>query len=299
MGFFTFVAALCAAVIAFEIASMIQTLLFGQRRSVLDGYIQDREDLSDLPVQRRHTTLEAILIAVFPKRFSERSAENVTDVVALLRRSGYYYPTPGHFYAAAIRDFSQYLMVGTILAVGLVILDMPIAAVPILAIYIVLGLRRPYSRLRNIAKRREAAMKNNMLMGLSVLQSLLTVSTGSQQAFTEVSKIGGPFCNLLGLLSVQMEKKDPEAAIEVVKAHLPSPNDLEANLFFKDVLAYFQKMRPILASVTALRDSVHRLVLDNTEERAALVRQRANLFGIISIMGLLLSLILPYMGVGF
>lgn len=299
MGFFSFLAALCLAVIAFEVASLLLGTS-GQRRNLLDGYIQDREDIRDLQnLQRRPTTLEALLIVLFPKRFSERAAGNVTDVVDLLRRSGYYYPTPGHFYAAAVRDFSQYLIIGSILAVGLVILEMPVAAVPILAVYIILGLRRPYSRLRSIAKRRGVAMKNNMLMGLSVLQSLMTVSTSSQQAFTEVSKIGGPFCNLLGLLSAQMEKKSSAEAIEVVRAHLPNPNDLEADLFFKDVLAYFEKMRPILKSVTALRDSVHRLVLDSTEERAALVRQRANLFGILSIMGLLLSLILPYMGVGF
>jgi hypothetical protein len=44
---------------------------------------------------------------------------------------------------------------------------------------------------------------------------------------------------------------------------------------------------------------VHRLVLDATEERAALVRQRANLFGIFAIVGLLFALILPYMGLSF
>jgi hypothetical protein len=243
--------------------------------------------------------LEAILLAVFPKRFDEGQAVNVTDVVGLLRRSGYVYATPGEFYAAAIRDFSQFLLIGMVLAVGLVILDMPFAAVPILAIYIALGLRRPYARLKTAAKKREFAMKNNMLLGLSVLESLLTVSTGSQTAFAETAKIGGPFCNLLALLSVQIEKSGPDQAIETVSAHLPDPNDIEANLFLADVLAYYKEMRPILSSVSALRESVHRLVLDATEERAALVRQRANLFGIFSVLGLLLALIAPYMAVSF
>jgi hypothetical protein len=177
--------------------------------------------------------------------------------------------------------------------------DMPLAALPVLAVYLVLGLRRPYTRLKNIAKKRDAAMKNNMLLGLSVLESLLSVSTGAQQAFTQTAQIGGPFCNLLALLSAQMTKQTPDDAIEVVKAHLPDPRDVEANLFLADVLAYFKESRRILSGVSALRHSVHRLVLDATEERAALVRQRANLFGILSILGLLFALILPYMGVGF
>lgn len=296
MTFFAFVAALALAILVHEIVSAIQVAVVGRLNNPLSTPILTH---SDLPGQRRGTTLEAILLAVFPKRFDERQATNITDVVGVLRRSGYVYATPGEFFAAAIRDFSQFLLVGMILAVGLVILDMPVAAVPILAIYVVLGLRRPYARLKAAAKKREFAMKNNMLLGLSVLESLLTVSTGSQTAFAETAKIGGPFCNLLALLSVQIEKGGPDRAVEVVTAHLPNPNDIEANLFLNDVLAYYKEMRPILSSVSALRESVHRLVLDATEERAALVRQRANLFGIFSVLGLLLALIAPYMAVSF
>jgi len=297
MAFFAFLAALCLAIVGHEIAALIQVLIFGHRRTILDGP-RVADDIQ-IPKKRPGTTLDAILLAVFPKRFDESYATNVTDVVGLLRRSGYYYATPGEFYAAAIRDFSQYLVIGVALAVGLVILDMPVAAVPILVIYIVLGLRRPYSRLKRVAKKRDDAMKNNMLLGLSVLESLLSVSTGAQTAFAETAKIGGPFCNLLALLAVQIEKSPPDKAVEVVAAHLPNPRDIEANLFLADVLAYFQESRRILSGVSALRLSVHRLVLDNTEERAALVRQRANLFGIFSVVGLLLALILPYMGMSF
>ncbi len=296
MTFFAFLAALALTILVHEIVSAIQAAVVGRWNNPLHTPVLTH---SDLPGKRRGTTLEAILLAVFPKRFDERQATNITDIVGLLRRSGYVYATPGEFYAAAIRDFSQFLLVGMILAVGLVILDMPVAAVPILAIYIILGLRRPYARLKTAAKKREFAMKNNMLLGLSVLESLLTVSTGSQTAFAETAKIGGPFCNLLALLSVQIEKGGPDRAVEAVTAHLPNPNDIEANLFLADVLAYYKEMRPILSSVSALRESVHRLVLDATEERAALVRQRANLFGIFSVLGLLLALIAPYMAVGF
>lgn len=297
MTFLAFLAALCLAVVAYEITAMMQVLLLGPRRTRLD-IPRVAEDVP-LPRKRKSSTLEALLLAVLPRRFDERQVSNLPDVVSLLRRSGYYYATPGEFYAAAIRDFSQYLLIGAALAAGLVILGMPVAAIPILVIYIILGLRRPYSRLQRIASKRAAAMKNNMLLGLSVLESLLSVSTGAQTAFAETAKIGGPFCNLLALLAVQIEKTPPEKAVEVVAAHLPDPGDIEANLFLADVLAYFQESRRILSGVSALRLSVHRLVLDHTEERAALVRQRANLFGICSVVGLLLALILPYMGVAF
>src|SRR5260221_9598435 len=181
MAFFAFLAALCLAIAGHEIAAMIQVLIFGHRRTIVDG----PRVADDIQIPKKHggTTLDAIFLAVFPKRFDERSATNVTDVVGLFRRSGYYYATPGEFYAAAIRDFSQYLIIGVALAVGLVILGMPVAAVPILVIYIVLGLRRPYSRLKRVAKKRDDAMKNNMLLGRSVLESLLSVSTGLQTAF--------------------------------------------------------------------------------------------------------------------
>ena len=296
MTFLAFTAALALAIFVHEIVSAVQVAIVGRWNNPLNTPVITH---SDLPGQRRATTLQALLLAIFPKRFDERQATNITDVVSLLRRSGYVYATPGEFYAAAVRDFSQFLLIGTVLAVGLVILNMSVAAVPILAIYIVLGLRRPYARLKTAAKKREFALKNNMLLGLSVLESLLTVSTGSQTAFAETAKIGGPFCNLLALLSVQIEKSGPDKAVEVVTAHLPNPNDIEANLFLTDVLAYYKEMRPILSSVSALRESVHRLVLDATEERAALVRQRANLFGIFSVLGLLLALIAPYMAVSF
>lgn len=296
MRLFAFVAALCAAIVAHELITLFQVLLSGRRSKVLLTPAVD--DGLHLPTQRRRTTLEAVLLTLLPQRFDPNLA-NSGDVMALLRRSGYYYRNPGEFYAAAIRDFSQFLLIGGSLAVALVVLDMPLAAAPVLAVYILLGLRRPYTRLKRIARQRDAAMKNNMLLGLSVLESLLSVSTGAQQAFTQTAQIGGPFCNLLALLSAQMTKQTPEDAIDVVKAHLPDPRDVEANLFLADVLAYFKESRRILSSISALRHSVHRLVLDATEERAALVRQRANLFGILAIVGLLFALILPYMGISF
>ena len=40
------------------------------------------------------------------------------------------------------------------------------------------------------------------------------------------------------------------------------------------------------------------LAMADTEERAALVRQRAGLFGVMAVLGLVLAIIAPFMGSG-
>src|SRR5690606_23497429 len=109
-------------------------------------------------------------------------AKNMADVISLLRRAGYPYDTPGEFYAAAIRDFSVYLAVGGMLAGALAATGM-LAFAPVIAmIFILLGLRRPYVRLKMLAKKRAEGLRSNMLIGLSVLSSLLSSGVGVQEA---------------------------------------------------------------------------------------------------------------------
>jgi hypothetical protein len=40
------------------------------------------------------------------------------------------------------------------------------------------------------------------------------------------------------------------------------------------------------------------MVVEMTEARAALVRQRSGLFGVLAVVGLVLAIILPFMGAG-
>src|SRR5690606_11840026 len=115
---------------------------------------------------------EALLVAVLPGRFDPDQAKNMSDVISLLRRAGYPYDTPGEFYAAAIRDFSTFLLVGGMLAGALAAMNI-LAAAPVIAmIFILLGLRRPYVRLKTLAKKRAESFRNNMFIGLSRLMSL-------------------------------------------------------------------------------------------------------------------------------
>jgi hypothetical protein len=226
-------------------------------------------------------------------------AKNVVDVVGLLRRAGYPYNTPGVFYAVSVRTFSVYLAVGGLLAGVMFTLEMGMAGIMLAAIFIILGLRRPYARLKSLAKRRAEAMRNNMLTGLAMLNSLLTSGVGVQEALRRVAGVGGPFCNLLGLLIARMEVDDFARAIETTRAHLPDPGDVEANLFLRDVEDFFVHNRPLSSSVHALQEAVHRNVVENTEARAALVRQRSGLFGVLAVVGLVFSIIAPFGGVFF
>ncbi len=291
MTFFAFLGALSVSVLAFELLSAFQSAFstFGNNRLM---NLQ-----SSRPIQKR-STWEALLIALWPGRFDPDQAVNMADVVSMLRRAGYPYDSPGEFYAVAMRDFTIFLTVGGLLAGAIASMNMLVAAPVIALIFIFLGLRRPYVRLKTLAKKRAEGLRNNMLIGLSVLGSLLSSGVGVQEALRRASAVGGPFCNLLGLLVARMEVEDFTKAIEVTRAHLPDPADVEANLFLRDIHDFFANNRPLLSSVQGLQESVHRSVVEITETRAALVRQRAGLFGVMAVMGLVLAIIAPFMGAG-
>jgi hypothetical protein len=295
MTFFAFLGALSLSVLAFELMSVFQTAFstFGGNRLT---------NFQSPTSTKRRSTWDALLVAILPGRFDPDQAKNMADVVSLLRRAGYPYDTPGEFYAVAIRDFSVFLAVGGMLAGALAATLAPgtsVAAAPVIAmIFIFLGLRRPYVRLKTLAKKRAESLRNNMLIGLSVLSSLLSSGVGVQEALRRASTVGGPFCNLLGLLVARMEMEDFTKAVEVTRAHLPDPADVEANLFLRDIYDFFANNRPVLSSVQGLQESVHRSVVETTEARAALVRQRAGLFGVMAVLGLVLAIIAPFMGAG-
>ncbi|MBI5964068.1 MAG: hypothetical protein HY863_11375 [Chloroflexi bacterium] len=291
MTLLSFLGALSLSVLVFELLSAFQSAFstFGSNRLM---------DMQPPNPTRRRSTWEALLVAIWPGHFDPDQARNMADVVSLLRRAGYPYDTPGEFYAVAIRDFTIFLAVGGLMAGALAALNM-IAVAPVIAlIFIFLGLRRPYVRLKTLAKKRAESLRNNMLIGLSVLSALLSSGVGVQEALRRASSVGGPFCNLLGLLVARMEVEDFTKAVEVTRAHLPDPSDVEANLFLRDIYDFFANNRPVLSSVVGLQESVHRTVVETTEARAALVRQRAGLFGVMAVLGLVLAIITPFMGAG-
>ena len=289
MTFFAFLGALSLSILAFELMTVLQGAFstFGNSRLI---------NVQTSSANKRRSTWEALLVAVLPGRFDPDQAKNSADVISLLRRAGYPYDTPGEFYAVAIRDFSLFLAVGGLLAGALAAMNVIMVAPVIAMIFITLGLRRPYVRMKTLARKRAESLRNNMLIGLSVLSSMLSSGVGVQEALRRASTVGGPFCNLLGLLVARMEVEDFPKAIEVTRAHLPDPNDVEANLFLRDIQDFFANNRPVLSSVQGLQESVHRSVVEATEARAALVRQRAGLFGVMAVLGLVLAIIAPFLG---
>jgi len=290
MTFFAFLGALSLSVLVFELMNAFQgaVSLFGSNRLIS----------TDTATTQRRSTWEALLVAVLPGSFDPEKAKNTADVVSLLRRAGYPYDTPGEFYAVAIRDFSLFMGVGGLLAGALAAMDVLVAAPIVALIFVLLGLRRPYVRLKTLAKKRAESLRNNMLIGLSVLSALLSSGVGVQEALRRAAGVGGPFCNLLGLLVARMEVEDFNKAIEVTRAHLPDLSDVEANLFLRDIQDFFANNRPVLSSVQGLQESVHRSVVELTEARAARVRQRSGLFGVLAVVGLVLAIIAPFMGAG-
>ena len=291
MTILAFLAALALSVLAYELAAALIRVPFHPSR--LAG-IQNEHLINDQPYR---STWFAVLAAVLPSRFNPEFARNQAGVVELLRRAGYPYDTPGAFYGAAVHTFSLFLAVGGLLAGLLFSLGMPLPGLFLAAIFVFLGLRRPYTRLKALAKKRAEATRSNMLTGLAMLNALMSAGVGVQEALRRTASVGGPFCNLLGLLIARMEVEDVRKALATVQAHLPDPSDVETYLFLRDVEAFFVHNRPLLASVQALQEAIHRNVIEATEARAALVRQRSGLFGVMAVVGLVLSLIAPFASV--
>ena len=294
-----FVGAVAAAILIFDLMNALtQSALGGQDRLNFGP----SSDVDHTLAVRKRSSLDAVLIAVWPERFDPDHATSIPNVVDLLRRAGYPYETPGEFYAAAVRDFAMFLIVGAALAAVMTIFDMGIFGPVVAALFIFMGLRRPYARLKMLTKKRADGMVSNMLIGLTVLETLVSNQVGVEEALRAVGKLGGPFCNLMALLVAQKTiRDDPEQAITVVQQHLPDPGNMEMNLFLGDIRAEFtsQGSGNLSQSIRTLRESVHRSMVENTESRAALVRQRAGLFGVLAVLGLVLTIVLPYMGVAF
>ena len=175
MTFFAFLGALRLSILAFELMTVLQGAFstFGNSRLI---------NMQSSSTSKRRSTWEALLVAVLPGRFDPNQAKNSADVISLLRRAGYPYDTPGEFYAVAIRDFSLFLAVGGLLAGALAAMNVMMVAPVIAMIFITLGLRRPYVRMKTLARKRAESLRNNMLIGLSVLSSLL--SSGRMSAKT-------------------------------------------------------------------------------------------------------------------
>ena len=127
-----FVGAVAAAILIFDLMNALTQSALGGRDWLNFGPSRDVD--RTLAVKKR-SSLDAILIAVWPERFDPDRAASIPDVVDLLRRAGYPYETPGEFYAAAVRDFAMFLIVGAALAAIMTIFDMGFVGPIIAAVF--------------------------------------------------------------------------------------------------------------------------------------------------------------------
>ena len=288
LTFLAFLAAFAGAVAAYDIANRITAPNYSA--SSLTVQVGEQQEIAE-PAR---STWAAILGVVLPRWFNPSQATNRERVAALLRRAGYHpYPSVEAFYLGAMAEFGKGIVEAAALSVVLVLLGLQILVAPIAAAILWLAYRRPYSRLQQAAKRRAELMRPNMLTGLAQLEALLTAGVGVQDALRRTSQLGGPFCNLLGLLVARLEIEEPARALERMEAHIPDPEDTNLRLFIQDLRDYFLRQRPLATSVSALRRSVHAEIVNATASRAAKVKRVTVLFGILAIVGMLLSALAP------
>lgn len=91
--------------------------------------------------------------------------------------------------------------------------------------------------------------RQSMLIGLSVLGFIAFLQRGRPKTLHHVLTVGGPFCNLFWLPVAQMAVEDFTKAIKIMRAHLPDPTDVEANLFLRDIQDFFVKNRLVWSSI--------------------------------------------------
>ena len=291
MALLIFLTALAGAVVVFEVISLLA-------RPRLTSPIAVQVGEEDKATQA--SGWYAILGVVLPRWFNPEQARGREKVVDLLRRAGYHpYGSVNEFYVGAMAEFGK----GIVYAAGTAALFYLFGlshflTLSVAVVFLWRAYRLPYARLKVAAKRRAELMRPNMLAGLAELESMLEAGVGVQEALRRTAQLGGPFCNLLGLLVARLEVEDAAQALQRVKQHIPDPHDTNMVLFLRDLEDYFLRQRPLLRSVQALRRSVHKDIVNATIARAAKVKRTAGLFGILAVIGMLISILAPVFGGG-
>ena len=296
MNFLAFIVAVCAATFVFGVASMIRSTKTVVARQTNEPQLQ-----SELTEPLGRNALEALLVGLLPSRFNPNHAKNHESVTVLIKRSGYYYKTVGEFYAAAVGDFVKFLLLAVFIAGLMTMMNMMVFGVALAAVFVYAGLRAPYDRLKGLAKKRAEALHNNMMVALTVMEAMLTAGANAQTAIEKASRIGGPFCGVLSIFVKELagNTNNADQATDEALKYLPDPNDMDAVLLLEALRQNMKGARPkFLQALRATREEVFRTIVGSTEERAAKVQSQANVFGIFAVIGILVTILLPYV-IGF
>lgn len=253
------------------------------------------------PVGGRAPLWAALLRALWPARFDPERLN--FDLAAELRRSGYLYPDPMAYQAAAVRDFGLMLAGGALVAGSLVLALGPAPGVPLGALVgglvAAYGLWRPRRRLARAARRRAEALPFSMLPALVVVLSLVRSGVGYQRALELVPEEGvfGWLIHRIFLPRLR-ETGRFDLAYQWALEHLPDPSDPHAVGFLR-ALRLHHGGRPLDEPLEAVVRSLSRELVERTEARAAVIRRRAGLYGAFAVVGLVASVVLPALLAGF
>ena len=298
LNFLAFLAAVSASVGFLELASLLfrrDKLTEAQQR--LGAGVQVKDESQANTRVYRHNILEAFVLTIWPARFDPDRAADKESVETLLRRSGYYYATVGEFYAAALRDFVMFLIVAVFLASLMFMMKMTAIGLLMAALLIYNGLRWPYARLKSMARQRADSVQNNMMVAMTIMESMAAAGRGALEGAKSAQNIGGPFCAVLAVYIKNLTRfsGDPTRAMEEAKTFMPDPGNLDAILFLDAIRDDEKGTRGrFLETVHAARIEAQRRILTTSTARASKVQSRAVIYGFMASIGMIATLILPY-----
>lgn len=277
-----------AAAAAFGVFELLERLP-GRRRRGLPGPAAPDPELPALPAWA------AVWAAVWPDRFSPRAARGRERVLDRLRRAGYPYPSLGAFYARAVMTFGKAVLAAAGFGAAWAMLGMDLRLfAPFAAVVLLYALRRPEAELAEAMRRRAKAFRANAVVGLSAMHALLEAGLSPAEAMRRVGEaVGGPFCNWLGFLAARMEVEELEEALRRAEAHLPDPNDAEMRLFLQALRDHFQHGQPLAPAAADLREALRQALVEETIARASALRVQAAAWGVLAILGMMLTFFLP------
>ena len=278
-----------AAAAAFGVYELLERLVGRRRMAPLRTPAAPDPELPRLPAWA------ALWVGLWPDRFAPSRARGRERVLDLLRRAGYPYPSLGAYYADAVLTFGKGALAAAAFGAAWVLLGMdPLLFLPVAGALMLAALRRPEARLRALARRRAEAFRANAVVGLATLGALLEAGVSPSEAMRRVGEtVGGPFCNFLGFLAARMEVEDLEAALQRAEQHLPDPADAEMRLLLQALRDHFHHGQPLAPAVADLREALRQAMVEETAARASALRVRAVAWGILAILGMMLTFFLP------
>jgi hypothetical protein len=90
-----------------------------------------------------------------------------------------------------------------------------------------------------------------------------------------------------------MEVEDLEEALRRAEAHLPDPMDIEMRLFLQALRDHFHHGQPLAPAVSDLREAMRQAMVEETAARASALKVQAVAWGVLAIIGMMLTFFLP------